>query len=237
MKQSMVGALLLLVGVLVLGRYSAACSVVDHGDEIEFEDAIRGQPTEVKLQMARATLQKRTNDYLKGKNPNELVVGVECRSSNDGGATWAPWTTQNVIGDYDALDMVHCMGIITMTYRLCLDAFVEGAAQEVQDFIDTVNADNDVLSECRSVVNPGYNHVEVPGADDALSSVSLSDIVKWLLGSPTMPSGFDPKVWEALGPFICAEGAGWGCPGDSKNPGLPVTITPAPSGGDPGGTP
>lgn len=239
MKRYMVALVASMVSLMLLAS-GVACSFVDKGDEVEFEEAIKGQPVEVRLKMSRAVLNKRALDYLKTKNGKALVVGVECRSSTDSGATWTGWTPENIVGDYDVETLIHCIAnVVTMTYHSCLDGFVEGSADEVHNALDTLNANNDTLSECRAQVNPGFNEVEVPGVDTPLNSVSLEDMVNWILASPSQPPGFDPTVWEALAPFVCAMGTtgNWGCPGSTASPTSPVVIMPAPSGGDSGGHP
>ena len=159
---------------------------------------------------------------------------LQCRLK--AGGTWSGWNDQEPT--YTVADFIQCLlegGDIPVTYTMCADQFqsVDGKSRE-NKILNEEQVPGVTQVECRFVWDSRYEPEKVPSNLTNPRSISLDELIDWLISLPAPPPGF---AAPQLVPLLCPLGAGpgWGCPPRPTD--LPGEQPTDPTGGEPGDHP
>ncbi len=223
----------LLISAMTIG----ACTALDGGDRDDLESAVNGVDKRDRMTMAGMAMKSKNRTWINSLDKRTRVFYVKCTHKlHPDDLKWTEW--QQEIDLFATVgDMIECMDRNFFTYSTCLDILAEekarGAEKRWRERHDaSANPlDKQIETECQEHIDPGFNTMQAPGADEDLNRVTAGEIVDWILRTPAPPISFGPSLVRALAPFVCAlSGAGGWC--DAASHGSDeVVITPAPSGG------
>lgn len=203
------------------------CSTPDHGDMAQLEDTIDDLGVDERSIVDRLRISDKIRGWLKSRPQNDKFGTLKCVNGEK-------WRT-GVTDPHDYLEMT--VADVVAFLATHIDGFksYEDMTEKFQDDFATRKGyqwDLCGMTKLDFRYDPDKGHVP----DEVLHpDTSARGIVEWLIASPMPPPGL---AWGGglarLLPFLCALGAGWGCPADPSYPG-PTTPgqTPAPSGDAP----
>lgn len=168
------------------------------------------------------------------KDEHDQVGKLQCRLK--AGGTWSGWNDQEPT--YTVADLIQCLlegGDIAVTYTMCADEFQgRGNAAMNLKILHEEQVPGVTQVECRFVWDFRYEPEKVPSNLTNPRSITLDELIDWLISLPAPPPGF---ALPQLVPLLCPLGAGpgWGCPPRPTD--LPGEQPTDPTGGEPGDHP
>ncbi|WP_437997438.1 hypothetical protein WMF26_42750 [Sorangium sp. So ce185] len=212
-----------------------SCSIVDPGDREELRRRIAMLPPDTLSTWAKWNMNANAVKWLRMyKDPNDQVGKLQCRLK--AGGTWSGWNDQEPT--YTVADLLDCLlsgGDIPVTYTMCADLFQGvGDAAMKSKILHEQQVPGVTHVECRFVWDFRYEPEKVPSNLTNPRSITLDELIDWLISLPAPPPGF---ASPQLVPLLCPLGAGpgWGCPPRPTD--LPGEQPTDPTGGEPGDHP
>ncbi|WP_437981425.1 hypothetical protein [Sorangium sp. So ce117] len=211
------------------------CSIVDPSDREELRQQIAMLPPETLSSWDKWNMNVNAVKWLKlYKDPNDQVGKLQCRLK--AGGTWSGWNDQEPT--YTVADLLDCLlesGDIAVTYTMCADKLqaVDGKSRESK-ILREEQVPGVTNVECRFVWDSRYEPEKVPSNLTNPRSITVDELIDWLISLPAPPPGF---AAPQLVPLLCPLGAGpgWGCPPRPTD--LPGEQPTDPTGGEPGDHP
>ncbi|WP_437764701.1 hypothetical protein WMF27_33930 [Sorangium sp. So ce281] len=219
------------VTVIALG-----CSIMDPDDRDELRRRIAALPSETLSHLQKTKLNTNALRWLLTykKDHNDQVGKLQCRLK--AGGTWSGWNDQEPT--YTVEDLIQCLlggGNIPVTYTMCADEFQgRGNAAMNLKILHEEQVPGVTQVECRFVWDFRYEPEKVPSDLTNPRSITVDELIDWLISLPAPPPGF---AAPQLVPLLCPLGAGpgWGCPPRPTD--LPGEQPTDPTGGEPGDHP
>jgi hypothetical protein len=192
--------------VLVVGW---GCSILDPGDREDLRNYIAAMAPEKISELKRLAMNSKAINWLQSRPRYDQVGKLQCREYSEGQG-WEPW--RYVEPSYTVANLLDCLRNVPLwvTYLQCKDQWFHTRYKTMKSKVMERQIAGEKV-ECRYEWDFRYAPENVPETLINPDTVSVDDIIDFMIASPAPPPGFAASEFA---PLLCPLGAGpgWGCP-------------------------